>query len=191
MNRTVKLAAASLGIVCLMALALGYHYRGRIHRLYHRIRYGEAQGGAKGPGESSAPPVTNSVEINGKKFVDVLGYPPYYLAVTQMDSALFVTRLNNSGSNVFHVLNLKTGQDEQIPTIADFGRNIGATDGGFRDYVERVGPGEVFVASESSVGRRTKTVYRLDLAAGIVDTRVVLYYDQVGQLTNSTEGPGF
>ncbi len=190
MNRTAKLAAAVVGTACLMALALGYHYRGRIHRLYHRIRYGEAQGGAKGPGES-ATPVTNSFEIGGKKFVNVLGYPPYYLAVTQMDSALFVTRLSNSGSNIFHVLNLKTGQEEQIPTIADFGRNIGATDGGFRDYVERVGPGEVFVASETSVGRRTRTVYRLDLAAGIVDTRVVLYYDRDGQLTNSTEGPGF
>lgn len=189
MNRTIKLAAAAVGVVCLMALALAYHYRGRIHRLYHHIRYGEAQGGTKSPAES--PPVTNSFEIGGKKFVDVLGYPPYYLAVTQMDSALFVTRLSNSGSNVFHVLNLKTGQDEQISTIADFGRNIGATNGGFRDYVERTEPGEVFVASETDVGQRTKTVYRLDLAAGIVDTRVVLYYDQDGQLTNSTEGPGF
>lgn len=186
MNRTIKLGLVTAGIACLVAAPVAYHYRGRIHRLLRRIKQSAA---------TSQPPVgspvTNCLELGGKHFADVLGYPPYYLAVTQIDSALFVTRLNHTGSNVFHLLNLKTGADEQIPTVADFGRNIGSGDGGFRDYVERSAPGEVVVASETCVGQRMKTVYRLDLQAGIVDTRVVLYYDQDGRLTNSTEGPGF
>jgi hypothetical protein len=186
-NRTtIKLSLAAVAIVCLMAAALAYHHRRQIYTLLHRIRHGTTQSQANLP-----PAIPNSLELGGKRFVDVLGYPPYYLTVTQIDSALFVTRLNNSGGNAFHILNLKTGQDEQIPTRADFGRNIGSADEQCRDYVERAGPGELFVASEVRLGQRTKTVYRLDLQAGIVDTRVVLYYDQDGRLTNSTEGPGF
>ena len=60
-----------------------------------------------------------------------------------------------------------------------------------RDYIERAAPGEVVVASETSAGLRMKSVYRLDLQAGIVDTRKILYYDQNGQITNVYEGPGF
>jgi hypothetical protein len=186
MNRSVRLGLVVAGLICVVGLPLGYRHRRQVHGLLHRIGHR-----LFARNTTSAQPVTNTLEIGGKKYADVLGYPPYYLAVTQFDAVLFVTRLNGGGSNVFHLLSVKTGQEEQIPTIADFGRNIGATNGGFRDYVERAGPGEVVVASESDAGNRVKTVYHLDLAAGIVNTREVFYYDSYGHVTNISEGPGF
>ena len=47
------------------------------------------------------------------------------------------------------------------------------------------------VASETTVGRHVKTSYQLNLAAGIVETREVLCYDQDGKITNVYQGPGF
>jgi hypothetical protein len=179
------MAAVLLGVI---AAPLAYQHRRSLHGLLHRMKHSLMGGG--GVSGSSAP-VASSLEIGGKKFTNVLGYPPYYLTITQYDSVLFVTRLNSGGTNLFHVLNLKTGQEEQIPSIADFGRNIGSGGNGTRDYIERAAPGEVVVASETSAGRRMKSVYRLDLQAGIVDTRKIFYYDQNGQVTNVYEGPGF
>jgi hypothetical protein len=189
-NRTVKFGLMAVVILGVVAAPLAYRHRRSLHGLLHRIKHSVMGGGGGGVGSSSEP-MAASLEIGGKKFSDVLGYPPYYLAVTQFNAVLFVTRLNNGGTNLFHVLNLKNGQDEQIPTIADFGRNIGSTGGGMRDFIERTAPGEVVVASETSAGRRVKSVYHLDLQAGIVDTRKVFYYDQNGQITNVYEGPGF
>ena len=190
MNRTVKLGLMAVVLLGVVATPLAYKHRRSLHSLLHRMKHSLMGNGGGSVGSSSGP-VVNSLEIGGKKFTDVLGYPPYYLAVTQIDSVLFVTRLNNGGTNLFHVLNLKTGQDEQIPSIADFGRNIGLTGDGMRDYVERAAPGEVVVASETSAGRRAKSVYHLDLQAGIMDTRKAFYYDANGQVTNVYEGPGF
>jgi hypothetical protein len=189
-NRTVKFGLMVVVILGVVAAPLAYRHRRALHGLLHRMKH-SLMGGGGGSVGSSAGPVASSLEIGGKKFTDVLGYPPYYLAVTQIDAVLFVTRLNNAGTNLFHLLNLKTGQEEQIPSTADFGRNIGSAGGGMRDYVERAAPGEVVVASETSAGRRVKSVYHLDLQAGIVDTRKVFYYDQNGQVTNVYEGPGF
>jgi hypothetical protein len=188
-NRGIRLGLVAAVVICVVAAPLAYKHRHYVHGLLHRLKH--ALIGNRGSVGSSPAPATNSLEIGGRQFTDVLGYPPYYLAVTQIDCVLFVTRRNNGGSNFFHVLNLKTGQDEQIPSIADFGRNIGSADAGFRDYVERAGPGEVVVASEISVGRRMKSAYHLDLQAGIMDTRRISYYDQNGHLTNVYEGPGF
>jgi hypothetical protein len=181
------IAVVVLGVV---AMPVAYQHRRSLHSLLHRLKHSLMGNGGGSIGSSSGP-VTNSLEIGGKKFTDVLGYPPYYLPVTQFDAVLFVTRLNNGGTNLLHVLNLKTGQEEQIQTIADFGRNIGLAGGGMCDYIERAAPGEVVVASETTVGHRVKTVYHLDLQAGIVDTRKVFLYDQNGQITNVYEGPGF
>jgi hypothetical protein len=187
-NRNARLGLIAAAVICVVAAPVAYKHRRAVHALLHRLKH-SLMGSS---GISSAPaPVPNSLQIGGRQFPDVLGYPPYYLAVTQIDSVLFVTRRNNGGSNLFHVLNLKTGQDEQIPTIADFGRNIGSADAGLCDYVERAGPGEVVLASEIRAGRRMKSVYHLDLQAGIVDTRKVSYYDQDGNVTNVYEGPGF
>jgi hypothetical protein len=189
MNRTVKFGLVAVVVLGVVAAPVAYQHRRALHGLLHRFKHSLTGGG--GSVASASEPVAKSLEIGGKKFTDVLGYPPYYLAVTQFNAVLFVTRLNNGGTNLLHVLSLKTGQEEQIPTIADFGRNIGLANDGMYDYIERAGPGEVVVASESSVGRRVKTVYHLDLQAGIVDTRKVFLYDQNGQITNVYEGPGF
>jgi hypothetical protein len=190
-NRTVKFGLVAVVVLGVVAAPLAYRHRHSLHSLLHRIKNSLIGSGGGGSLGGSSAPVVKSLDIGGKKFTDVLGYPPYYLTVTQFDAVLFVTRLNNGGTNLFHVLNLKTGQEEQIPSIADFGRNIGSAGGGMRDYIERVAPGEVVVASESSTGWRVKSEYRLDLQAGIVDTRKVFYYDQNGQITNVYEGPGF
>jgi hypothetical protein len=189
-NRTVKLGLVAVVVLGVVAAPVACQHRRSLHSLLHRFKHSLTGGGGGSVGSSSAP-VVNSLEIGGKKFTDVLGYPPYYLPVTQLNAVLFVTRLNNGGTNLLHLLSLKTGQEEQIPTIADFGRNIGLAGGGMCDYLERAAPGEVVVASETSVGRRVKTVYHLDLQAGIVDTRKIFIYDQNGQITNAYEGPGF
>ena len=131
------------------------------------------------------------LNLNGQRFTDVLGYPPYYLTVTQYDAVLFVTRVNNGGSNLIHLLGKKNGQEELIPTRADFGRNIGALGGGFQDYVERAGQNELVLASETTVGERMKTEYHLNLMTAKVDTREILYYDQNGKVTNTQVLPGF
>ena len=188
MSRTVK-AGLIAAVICVVAAPVAYQHRRSVHSLLHRIKH--ALIGSSGGGGGSAVAMPNSLEIGGKTFTDVLGYPPYYLAVTQIDSVLFVTRRNAGGSNLIHVMSLKTGQDEQIPTRVDFGRNIGVAGDGFCDYVERAQPGEVVVASETTVGRRMKSIYHLDLQAGIVDTREVWYYDANGRITNIYEGPGF
>ena len=190
MNRTLRFGLLAVVILGMVAMPVAYRHRRALHGLLHRMKHSLVDNGG-GSVSSSSAHATNSLEIRGKKFADVLGYPPYYLPVTQIDAVLFVTRLNNGGTNLFHVLSLKTGQEEQIPSIADFGRNIGSGSGGVRDYVERAGPGEVVVASETSAGARVKSLYHLDLQAGIVDTRKVLLYDQNGRITNVYEGPGF
>ncbi len=190
MNRTVKFGLLVVVILGVIAMLVAYRHRRSLHGWLHRMKHSLVDSGGGSVSTSSAP-AAKVLEIGGKKFADVLGYPPYYLTVTQIDAVLFVTRLNNGGTNLFHVLNVKTGRDEQIPSIADFGRNIGSGDGGARDYVERAAPGEVVVASETSAGRRVKSLYHLDLQAGIMDTRKVLLYDPNGRITNVYEGPGF
>ncbi len=190
MNRPIKFGLIAVVILGMVAAPVAYKHRRSLHGMLHRMKH-SVMGDNAGSVSSSSVPVANSLEIGGKKFSDVLGYPPYYLAATQIDAVLFVTRLNAGGTNLFHVLSLKTGREEQIPTIADFGRNIGSSGGGMSDYLVRSAPGEVVVASEAGAGSRVKTVYHLDLQAGIVDTREVFYYDQNGQITNTHEGPGF
>lgn len=188
MNRTVKFGLVAMAVLCVVAALVAYKHRRQVHSLLHRMKQALVGHSVMSGG---APAPVGSLEMAGRKYTDVLGFPPYYLPVPQINSVLFVTRLNSGGTNLFHVVNLKTGQDEEIPTIADFGRNIGAAGNDFRDYIERAQPGEVVVATETMVGRRTKSVYHLDLPAGLVNTREVFYYDQNGHTTNVYEGPGF
>ena len=171
--------------MCLVALPVAYRYRHFVHQVIHRVVHL-----GRHPNLSFGP-VFHSVEFNGQRFKDVLGYPPYYLDVPQADSVVFVTRLTSSGSNVIHVFNRKSGQDLQIPTIADFGRSIGLTNGAFQEYVERVEPGRISVASESGAGVVMKTVYHLNLQAATLESRDLYYYDAHGNMTNSRHAPGF
>ncbi len=184
MNRTVKTGLLAAAVLCAAVALIAYRHRHGIVKWVRRMEHSQA---AKNP-PAAAP---DTLKIGGKEFKDVLGYPPYYLAITQFDAVLFVTRVNNGGSNLFHILNLKTGQEEQIKTRTDFGRNIGAMGGEFRDYVVSASPDEVVVASEEHAGRTSKTVLHLNLRTALVDTRVVYYYDQNGRITNTFEGPGF
>lgn len=192
MNRRAK-GGLALGILVLLGVAvlpMAYRHRHGLHTWLHRIRHGLSGGGSSSAGAGAAE-LDHTLRINGRTFTDVLGYPPYYLTITQYDVVLFVTRVNDGGSNLIHVLNRKTGQEEQIATRVDFGRNIGAEGGAFRDYVERVESNGVALASMSSAGKPVKTVYQLNLRTAMVDTREVFYYDEDGRITNTEVGPGF
>jgi hypothetical protein len=184
-NRTAKAALVVALVLCAGSALVAYRHRHNIIRWVRQMQHALA---TRNNPPAAAP---GTLEIGGQKFKDVLGYPPYYLAVTQFDAALFVTRVNNGGTNLFHIMNLKTGEEEQIKTRADFGRNIGAMDDAFRDYVVSAGPEEVVVASETWAGSRMKTVLHLNLRTAMVDTREVYYYDKNGRLTNTFQGPGF
>jgi len=172
-------------IVGLALLPVAYRYRHQLRRVAHNIVRG---------GDSSihsGPPITNSVEFNGRQFRDVLGVPPYYLDVPQLHSVLFVTRVNDGGTNAIHILDRQTGRDVEIPTIADFGRSIGLTNGPFLEYVETVEPGKISVASESGIGPPTKTVFHLNLQTAKMDSRDIFHFDRNGTITNTQHAPGF
>ena len=81
--------------------------------------------------------------------------------------------------------------DVQIPTIADFGRNIGLSGAGFRDYVALAEPGMVVAASETSVGIMSRTVYYLNLQTATMEARDIFRYDRNGHMTNRARLPGF
>jgi hypothetical protein len=183
----VKVGLAAVVVICLISGPIAYRHRHGIHKLLHRLK--QSVEGNNPPTAASAP--DGILNLNGKRFTDVLGYPPYYLTVTQYDAVLFVTRVNNGGSNLIHLMSKKGGQEEQIPTHADFGRNIGAPGGGFQDYVERAGSNELVLASETTVGQRMKTEYHLNLQTAKVDTREIFYYDPYGNITNTRVMPGF
>jgi hypothetical protein len=176
------------GIVIICAvLGLGYtcrHFGGRIlGKVKHLFKSRTVV--------QAAPVPAGVLEFGGKKFADVLGYPPYYLEVKPLHSVFFVTPLTAGGSNLFHVLNTNTGVDVQIPTIADFGRDIGFSGDGFRDYIVQAEPGMVVAASETSVGVMTKTVYYLNLQTATMQAREIFRYDRNGYMTNRARLPGF
>jgi hypothetical protein len=183
-NRAAKTGLLMAAVLCAGLALVTYRHRRGMLRWVRRMEHSLAS-------ENSPPVAPGTLEMGGRKFKDVLGYPPYYLAMTQFDAVLFVTRVNNGGTNLFHILNLKTGQEEQIKTIADFGRNIGALGDAFRDYIVSAAPDEIVVASESRAGSPMKTVLHLNLRSRLVDTRQVYCYDQNGRITNTYEGPGF
>lgn len=184
MNRAARPGLLMAAVLCAGLTLAAYRHRHGVVRWFRRMEHSPAA-------EKLPAAPAGTLEMGGKKFQDVLGYPPYYLAITQFDAVLFVTRLNNGGTNLFHILNLKTGQEEQIKTRADFGRNIGAAGDAVRDYIMSARPDEVVVASETRAGRQSRTVLRLNLRTAQVDTRVVYDYDKNGRLTNTYEGPGF
>jgi hypothetical protein len=183
-NRTAKIGLLTAAVLCAILLHIGYQHRRGVVRWVRRMEHSMA--GNRTP--AAAP---STLKIGGREFKDVLGYPPYYLTITQYDAVLFVTRVNDGGSNLFHILNLKTGREEQIKTRSDFGLNIGATGDAFRNYIVSAKPDEVVVASEERVGQPMKTVLHLNLRSALVDTREVYYYDNNGRITNTFEGPGF
>lgn len=127
MNATTKTGLAAVAVICLVSAPVAYRHRHGIHKLLHRLE--QSLAGNSHPTAGAVP--DGILNLNGQRFTDVLGYPPYYLTVTQYDAVLFVTRVNNGGSNLIHLLGKKNGQEELIPTRADFGRNIGALGGGF------------------------------------------------------------
>ena len=100
MNRTAKRVLLVLAALCLAALFIAFRHRHQVHGWLHQIKLS-----LLGKGGSTPTYAAPSLDIGGKTFVDVFGYPPYYLAVTQFDAVLFVTRVNDGGSNLFHLLN--------------------------------------------------------------------------------------
>ena len=185
MKPGLKICAVAGIILCLVALPVVYRYRYTVKKIVRKLAHLPHSTG------NSSESTIHSVEFSGKKFPEVLGYPPYYLEVPQLGSVVFVTRLGSGGSNIIHILNRKSGQDVQIPTIADFGRSIGLTNGAFQEYIERVEPGKISVASESGAGTVMKTVFHLNLQTAAMDSRDIYYYDSRGNMTNSRHAPGF
>ena len=185
MKGRTKICLIAGALVGLALLPVAYRHRHRAGQLIRKVLH------ARNPSPRSGGPITNSVVFNGKVFRNVLGYPPYYIDVPQLDSVLFVTRSTAAGSNLIHILNLKTDQEVQIPTIADFGRSIGSTNGGFLEYLERAEPGKISVASEIGVGVLMKRVYNLNLRTATMESRDTYYYDRRGNMTNSLHAPGF
>ncbi len=185
MKAAVKIGAIVLAGLGLLTLPLAWRHRHQLRQIAHRIVHGG------GSSVHSGPPVINHVIFNGRVFSDVLGYPPFYLDVPQLNSVLFITRVNDGGSNEIHIFNPQSGQDIVIPTIADFGRSIGLTNGAFLEYVDRVDQGTISVASEYGAGRPMKIVYHLNLRTAKMDDRDIYYFDRHGNITDLIHAPGF
>ena len=177
----------AIALVILTAgLAAAVHWRHAAGKLIGKWRHGQTATAPK-----SGPYVPQTLQLRGWQFNDVLGYPPYYLDAPQIDSVVFVTRLSASGTNTIHIFNLKNGRDIQVNTLADFGRNIGMTNGGFLDYVESATTDRVDLSSEMNAGVVRKITFHLDLPATKLTGRDEFFYDHFGKLTNTQHLPGF
>ncbi len=124
--------------------------------------------------------------IDGRIFDRVKGSPPYYLGIPELNSILFVTRMNG-GNMRLHLFNLGNGKDVQIETHdSGFGTGIGfqgAPRGAGADSVEYVQSNRVTVGMLGA-GWKQSLVLNLDTAS--VERRELRYLDNNGKVTNLT-----
>ena len=99
------------------------------------------------------------LNIGGKSFAKVRGYPPHYLPIRELNAVYFVTE-GKGHQSVCHIFNLGTRKDIPIVTDAtELGYELGRT--GARSEVI-----EGYTNNTLIVGRHyddTKTLYWLDL----------------------------
>ena len=126
--------------------------------------------------------VTHYLTVFGRTYRGVQGMKPFYLAIPDLNSILFVT---GDGDQVFHLVNLGTKRERHITAEkSGFGGHIGSARAAgepYTDFVVSATTNRVVVASEYPDAK--KSLY-LDFGAGKIQQ--VVYEKYMDQVTNRT-----
>ena len=89
------------------------------------------------------------LEVNGKKYYNPSGRPPFYISLAQLNCILFVTSDQKPPyTATFHIFNLNKSNEIQIRGLSYFGDTIGYSRTLLQDHVEVLSTNKLLISTK-------------------------------------------